>query len=103
MPRSPQPRGLTCRGRRICWPCSGRVSSVCRSSSGLVAVTVWGAGHTLTPGHGKTIVAAYLIGSRSTPWHTLYLGLTLTLTQSLGVFALGVISLFASQYVLPEH
>jgi ABC-type nickel/cobalt efflux system permease component RcnA len=69
----------------------------------LVAVTVWGAGHALTPGHGKTIVAAYLIGSRSTPWHALYLGLTVTLTHSLGVFALGVISLFASQYVLPEH
>ena len=69
----------------------------------LVAVMVWGAGHALTPGHGKTIVAAYLIGSRSTPWHALYLGLTVTLTHTLGVFALGLVSLFASQYVLPEH
>jgi nickel/cobalt exporter len=69
----------------------------------LVAVMVWGAGHALTPGHGKTIVAAYLIGSRSTPWHAFYLGLTVTLTHTLGVFAFGVISLFASQYVLPEH
>jgi ABC-type nickel/cobalt efflux system permease component RcnA len=69
----------------------------------LVAVMVWGAGHALTPGHGKTIVAAYLMGSRSTPWHALYLGLTVTLTHTLGVFALGVISLFASQYVLPEQ
>jgi nickel/cobalt transporter (NicO) family protein len=69
----------------------------------LLAVMVWGAGHALTPGHGKTIVAAYLIGSRSTPWHALYLGLTVTLTHTLGVFALGCIALFASQYVLPEQ
>jgi ABC-type nickel/cobalt efflux system permease component RcnA len=69
----------------------------------LLAEMVWGAGHALTPGHGKTIVAAYLIGSRSTPWHALYLGLTVTLTHTLGVFSLGGISLFASQYVLPEE
>ena len=69
----------------------------------LLAVMVWGAGHALTPGHGKTIVAAYLIGSRSTPWHALYLGLTVTLTHTLGVFALGLVALFASQYVVPEQ
>jgi ABC-type nickel/cobalt efflux system permease component RcnA len=69
----------------------------------LFAVMVWGAGHALTPGHGKTIVAAYLIGSRSTPWHALYLGLTVTLTHTLGVYALGLVALFASQYVLPEQ
>jgi nickel/cobalt transporter (NicO) family protein len=69
----------------------------------LLAVMVWGAGHALTPGHGKTIVAAYLIGSRSTPGHALYLGLTVTLTHTLGVFALGLVALFASQYVLPEQ
>jgi nickel/cobalt transporter (NicO) family protein len=69
----------------------------------LAAVMLWGAGHALTPGHGKTIVAAYLIGSRSTPWHALYLGLTVTLTHTFGVFALGLIALFASQYVLPEQ
>ena len=69
----------------------------------LVAVMVWGAGHALTPGHGKTIVAAYLIGSRSTPLHALYLGLTVTLTHTLGVFALGIVALFASQYVHPEQ
>jgi nickel/cobalt exporter len=69
----------------------------------LLAVTVWGAGHALTPGHGKTMVAAYLIGSRSTPWHALYLGLAVTLTHTLGVFALGLVALFASSYVLPEQ
>jgi nickel/cobalt transporter (NicO) family protein len=69
----------------------------------LGAVMVWGAGHALTPGHGKTIVAAYLIGSRSSPWHALYLGLTVTLTHTVGVFALGLVALFASQYILPEQ
>jgi hypothetical protein len=69
----------------------------------LLAAMVWGAGHALTPGHGKTIVGAYLIGSRSTPWHAVYLGLTVTLTHTLGVFALGLIALFASRYVLPEQ
>jgi nickel/cobalt transporter (NicO) family protein len=69
----------------------------------VVAVMIWGAGHALTPGHGKTIVAAYLIGSRSTPWHALYLGLTVTLTHTLGVFTLGFVALFASQYVFPEQ
>ena len=69
----------------------------------LLAATVWGAGHALTPGHGKAIVGAYLIGSRSTPWHAMYLGLTVTLTHTLGVLALGLVALFASRYVLPEQ
>ena len=64
---------------------------------------VWGAGHALTPGHGKAIVGAYLIGSRSTPWHAVYLGVTVTLTHTLGVLALGLVALFASRYVLPEQ
>jgi ABC-type nickel/cobalt efflux system permease component RcnA len=63
---------------------------------------VWGAMHALTPGHGKTIVGAYLVGSRGTPKHALYLGLTTTITHTLGVFALGLITLFAAQFILPE-
>lgn len=69
----------------------------------LLAAMVWGAGHALTPGHGKAIVGAYLIGSRSTPWHAVYLGLTVTLTHTFGVLGLGLIALFASRYVLPEQ
>ena len=63
---------------------------------------VWGAAHAMTPGHGKTIVGAYLVGSRGTIKHALYLGLTTTVTHTLGVFALGLITLFASQYIVPE-
>jgi len=69
----------------------------------LLAAMIWGAGHALTPGHGKALVGAYLIGSRSTPWHAVYLGLTVTLTHTLGVMALGLVALFASRYVLPEQ
>lgn len=63
---------------------------------------IWGAMHALTPGHGKTIVGAYLVGSRGTVKHALYLGLTTTVTHTLGVFALGLITLFAAQYIVPE-
>lgn len=67
------------------------------------AAAAWGAAHALTPGHGKALVAAYLVGSRSTPRHALFLGLTVTATHTLGVFALGAVALFASRYVLPEQ
>jgi len=63
---------------------------------------VWGAAHAMTPGHGKTIVGAYLVGSRGTVKHAVYLGLATTITHTLGVFALGLITLFAAQYIVPE-
>lgn len=62
-----------------------------------------GAAHALAPGHGKTIVAAYLVGSRGTAWHAAFLGLTTTVTHTAGVFALGLITLFVSRFVLPER
>jgi ABC-type nickel/cobalt efflux system permease component RcnA len=62
-----------------------------------------GAAHALTPGHGKTIVAAYLVGSRGTTAHALFLGLTTTVTHTLGVFGVGLITLFASRFILPEQ
>jgi nickel/cobalt exporter len=64
---------------------------------------IWGAMHAMTPGHGKTIVGAYLVGSRGTMKHALYLGLTTTITHTLGVFALGLVTLFAAQYIVPER
>ena len=63
---------------------------------------IWGAMHALTPGHGKTIVGAYLVGSRGTIKHAVYLGLTTTVTHTLGVFALGFITLFAAKFIVPE-
>jgi ABC-type nickel/cobalt efflux system permease component RcnA len=62
-----------------------------------------GALHALEPGHGKTVVAAYLVGSRGTAWHAMVLGLTVTLAHTAGVYLLGGITLYASRYVVPER
>jgi ABC-type nickel/cobalt efflux system permease component RcnA len=70
---------------------------------GLLAAFGLGAVHAMSPGHGKTVVGAYLVGSRGTPKHAMFLGLTVTITHTLGVFALGLITLFASRYLLPER
>jgi ABC-type nickel/cobalt efflux system permease component RcnA len=64
---------------------------------------VLGAAHALQPGHGKTVVAAYLVGSRGTAQHALFLGATVTATHTAGVYALGLVTLFLSQYILPER
>ncbi len=68
----------------------------------LVAIGL-GAFHALEPGHGKTLVAAYLVGSQGTAWHAFLLGLTVTASHTIGVYALGGVALFASHYVLPEQ
>ena len=62
-----------------------------------------GAAHGLEPGHGKTIVAAYLVGARGTVGNALFLGGVVTLTHTFSVILLGLVALFASQYVLPEQ
>ena len=69
---------------------------------GLLLAFGLGAMHAMSPGHGKTVVGAYLVGSRGTFKHAVFLGLTVTITHTLGVFALGLITLFASNYILPE-
>jgi nickel/cobalt transporter (NicO) family protein len=63
---------------------------------------VLGAAHALTPGHGKTIVAAYLVGSRGTLKHAAFLGGMVTFTHTISVFALGLVTLFLFQYVMPQ-
>ncbi|HEY0375969.1 MAG TPA: hypothetical protein VGC87_03340 [Pyrinomonadaceae bacterium] len=70
---------------------------------GLLIAAALGALHALSPGHGKTVVGAYLVGSRGTAKHAVFLGLTVTVTHTAGVFALGLVTLFASQYVVPEQ
>jgi len=70
--------------------------------AGLLIAFVFGAFHALSPGHGKAMVAAYLVGTRGTARHAALLGLIVTFTHTFGVFALGLVTLFASQYVVPE-
>jgi ABC-type nickel/cobalt efflux system permease component RcnA len=69
----------------------------------LAVAVVLGAAHALQPGHGKTVVAAYLVGSRGTPMHAVFLGATVTVTHTAGVYALGLVTLFLSQYIVPER
>jgi nickel/cobalt transporter (NicO) family protein len=68
----------------------------------LLVAMFWGAAHALSPGHGKALVAAYLVGSRGTPRHAFLLGGIVTLTHTAGVFALGLVTLALSEFVVPE-
>jgi nickel/cobalt exporter len=70
---------------------------------GLLMAWLLGSLHAMSPGHGKTVVAAYLIGSRGTARHAGFLGLTVTITHTAGVFALGIATLLASEYIVPEQ
>ncbi|MGR8012142.1 nickel/cobalt transporter [Streptomyces hypolithicus] len=61
---------------------------------GLLAVllaVVLGASHAAMPGHGKTIMAAYLAGRRGTPRDAVTVGATVTLTHTAGVLVLGLL------------
>ncbi|TML11760.1 MAG: high-affinity nickel-transporter [Actinobacteria bacterium] len=68
----------------------------------LAAALFWGAAHALSPRHGKTIVSAYLVGRRGTPAHAALLGLIVTATHTAGVFALGLVTLALSQFIVPD-
>ena len=69
----------------------------------LLIAMFWGAAHAFSPGHGKSIVAAYLVGSRGRPRHAVYLGLTVTATHTIGVFALGLVTLSLSAFIVPDQ
>ena len=65
----------------------------------LVVALFLGAAHALTPGHGKTVVAAYLAGSRGRISDALYLGGIVTATHTASVFFLGLATLWAAQFL----
>jgi nickel/cobalt transporter (NicO) family protein len=69
----------------------------------ILTAFAWGAVHAFSPGHGKTMVAAYLVGTRGTAKHALGLGATVTITHTIGVFALGLVALLLAQFILPEQ
>jgi ABC-type nickel/cobalt efflux system permease component RcnA len=69
----------------------------------LAVALFWGAAHAFSPGHGKTIITAYLVGRRGTPRHAAMLGLIVTVTHTIGVFALGVVTLVLSRFIVPEQ
>jgi ABC-type nickel/cobalt efflux system permease component RcnA len=96
--------------RRIAGPPSALASLITPSglgvgiaSSALLVAAALGALHALEPGHGKTVVAAYLVGARGTAWHAAMLGLIVTASHSAGVFLLGAATVCASRYVVPDR
>ena len=71
----------------------------------LVAITaaaLIGAFHAVTPGHGKTLMAAYLVGSRGTSSHALGLGLSVAVSHTLGIFVLALLIVGAQGLVAPD-
>jgi len=80
----------------------GKLSFWVLFSAALIAAGL-GALHALEPGHGKTIVAAYLAGSRGTARHAVLLGLVVTAAHTAGVYLLGALTLYASRYIVPEQ
>ncbi len=82
---------------------SGGTSDLAALAAAIVVAMVLGGLHALGPGHGKAMVAAYLVGSRGTAWQAVILGTTVTVTHTIGIYALGAVTLLATQYVLPER
>jgi ABC-type nickel/cobalt efflux system permease component RcnA len=68
----------------------------------LLLALFWGAAHAFSPGHGKAIVAGYLVGTRGNARHAALLGLIVTVTHTIGVFALGLVTLALSQFIVPD-
>ena len=69
----------------------------------LLIAAFWGSVHALTPGHGKALVAGYLVGTKGKPRHAFLLGATVTVTHTAGVFALGFVTLLLSQFIVPDQ
>jgi nickel/cobalt exporter len=69
---------------------------------GIAVAFAFGALHAKSPGHGKTMVAAYLVGSRGTMKQAAFLGGMVTLTHTISVFILGLVTLAFAKYLAPE-
>ncbi len=61
-----------------------------------------GSAHALSPGHGKAMVAAYLIGSRGTRRDAVLLGGIVTFTHVISVLLLGLLCLLISKHVVSQ-
>lgn len=81
----------------------GRESDPAFLATAIALAFFFGAVHALTPGHGKTLVAAYLVGSRGKLSDAIYLGGVVTATHTVSVFALGLVTLYASTRIAVER
>ena len=62
-----------------------------------------GAVHAATPGHGKTIAAAYIVGSRGRPIDAVILGVFVTLSHTTGIVLVGVLASLGSAWLVPQR
>jgi ABC-type nickel/cobalt efflux system permease component RcnA len=69
----------------------------------LLLAGLFGAAHALTPGHGKTLVAAYLVGERGTVAHALLLGMVTTVTHTGGVIAVAALLAILGDRITPAQ
>lgn len=62
-----------------------------------------GAVHAATPGHGKTIAAAYIVGARGKPIDAVILGVFVTLSHTSGIVLVGVLASLGSAWLVPQR
>ncbi len=96
------PIGAVVRGDFLSRMLGGAAITPAMMLIGIAVAFGLGAMHAFSPGHGKTIVAAWLVGSRGTIRHAALLGGIVTFTHTAAVFALGAGVLFFQRYVVPE-
>src|SRR6266481_9248662 len=69
-----------------------------------VASSFWaGAAHAATPGHGKTIAAAYIVGARGKPVDALILGVFVTLSHTSGIVLVGILASLGLPGMVPQR
>src|SRR5690349_10708899 len=68
----------------------------------LAAAAALGAGHAVTPGHGKTLMAAYLVGTRGSARHAIGLGAAVSVSHTIGILVLAAVVLAATDVVAPD-
>ena len=89
---------------------AGEVPSIFRTADltplvlvlSILTAVALGAGHALTPGHGKTLMAAYLVGTRGTPLQAVALALSVSLSHTVGILVLAAIVVGAADVLPPD-
>lgn len=82
---------------------AGSLTNVAGLLGALLLAAALGGFHAVTPGHGKTVMAAYLVGTRGTRRQALLLGLSVAVSHTIGVLVLGALILGASSLFAPER
>lgn len=96
-----QPRGIDAATRSFTGLVARQHLSLGFGAIALALAVGLGAIHAFAPGHGKTMMAAYLVGQRGSLRHAAAIGLTVTATHTVGVLLLGIL-LSASTTLAPE-